>query len=89
MKNQFIINPSEDVMFDAEKIYGVKHGIIQVGVEDLKAVIDKAENVILLEGKANGRHRTANAIEDAVLHTCSVAREYDLFTADKVLLLII
>ena len=45
-----------------------------------------ADNAIVLTGRATGSNRLADAIEDAVLHTCSVAEGYDLFTADKVLL---
>ena len=85
MKNQFILNPTNDVVLDAEQYFSLKNGFINIGVEDLKKVITGAGNVIMLEGRAKGRSRVADAIEDAVSHTCSIAKDYDLFSADKVL----
>ena len=85
MKNQFILNPTNDVVLDAEQYFSLENGFINIGVEDLKKAIVGAENVIMLEGRAKGSSRVADAIEDAVLHTCSVANDYNLFSADKVL----
>ena len=56
---------------------------------DVKEIMADTTNTIVLTGKATGNNRLADAIEDAVLHTCSVADGYDLFSADKVLLYIV
>ena len=85
MKSRFILNPKDDVVLDAEQYFSIEHGFINIGVEDLHKVITGAGNVIMLEGQAKGSSRVADAIEDAVLHTSSVANDYDLFSADKVL----
>ena len=85
MKNQFILNPTNDVVLNAEQYFSIENGFINMGVEDLKKVFTGADNVIMLEGRAKGSSRVADAFEEAVLHTCSIAKDYDLFSADKVL----
>lgn len=82
----FIENPTDELIIDAQHMYGVRNGIVTVGVEDIHVVISGADNVIILEGNASGKGRMACAIEDAVLKTCQVAKGYDLFSADSVLL---
>ena len=86
MENRFILNPTNEVVLNADKHYSVEHSVIHIGIEDVKAIIDTAENVIILCGNALGKISTADAIEDAILHSCSVAQGYDLFTADRVLI---
>ena len=83
--NRFILNPTNEVVLNADKLYSVEHSVIHIGIEDVKAIIDTAENLIILSGNALGKMSTVDAIEDAILHSCSVAQGYDLFTADKVL----
>lgn len=85
VENRFILNPTNEVVLNADKLYSVEHSVIHIGIEDVKAIIDTAENVIILSGNALGKMSIADAIEDAILHSCSVAQGYDLFTADKVL----
>lgn len=85
MRNRFYTHPSDDIVVDVDQMFNVHDGIIAVGVEDVHQTISGADNVIVLSGKATGSNRVSNAIEDAVLHTCSMASGYDLFSADKVL----
>ena len=56
---------------------------------DVRELMDGAENAIILSGKATGSNRCGDAIEDAVLHTCSIACGYDLFSANKVIIFIV
>ena len=51
-------------------------------------MLEGADNAIVLNGKATGHNRCANAIEDAVLHTCAVAKDHDLFSASNVVIYI-
>lgn len=85
VENRFILNPTNEVVLNADILYSVEHSVIHIGIEDVKAIIDTAENVIILSGNALGKMSIADAIEDVILHSCSVAQGYDLFTADKVL----
>lgn len=82
---QFIQNPMESVIVEVDKMFSINDGIISIGVEELRAVINDAENVLILTGKGTGANRVSDAIEDAVLHTCTTAPGYDLFTANKVI----
>ena len=45
-----------------------------------------AANFILVEGIGNGSGRLFNAIEDAVIRCCGIAKPYNLFSAEKLLL---
>ena len=85
MRSKFYIHPSDDIIVDVDHMYNIRNGIINVGVEDVHAVVSGAENVIVLTGKGNGSNRVSNAIEDAVLQTCRVANGYNLFSADKII----
>lgn len=89
MKNQFFENPTEDNIKEIGASFCLRDDVIAVDSNDVMEIMENAENTIVLTGKATGNSRLADAIEDAVLHTCSVAEGYDLFSADKVLLYII
>ena len=89
MKNQFFENPTEDDIKEIGACFCLRDVVIAVDSNDVMEIMENAENTIVLTGKATGSNRLADAIEDAVLHTCSVAEGYDLFSADKVLLYII
>lgn len=89
MRNKFVENPSDDIIVDVERLYGIHDGIIQIGIEDLHSVISGSKNVLVIEGVGNGNNRVSNAIEDALLHTCQTAPGYDIFSADKVIIKLI
>ena len=89
MKNQFLEKPTEDNIKETGECFCLRDAVVSLDANDVKEIMADAENAIVLTGKATGSNRLADAIEDAVLHTCSVASEYDLFTANKVLLYIV
>ena len=86
MRNIFYSHPTNDIIVDVEQMYNSHDGVIYVGIEDVHKVVSGAKNVIVLYGKGAGNNRISNALEDAVLHTCTVADGYDLFTAEKIII---
>ena len=86
MRNIFYFHPTNDIIVDVEQMYNIHDGVIYVGIEDVHKVVSGAKNVIVLYGKGAGNNRISNALEDAVLHTCTVADGYDLFTAEKIII---
>ncbi len=86
MKNQFLEKPTEDNIKETGELFCLCDAVIALDANDVKDIMADADNAIVLTGRATGSNRLADALEDAVLHTCSVAEGYDLFTADKVLL---
>lgn len=86
MRNHFVLKPTDDFIMEIGKTFNLRDAVIALDANDVKTVMRDAENSIILHGKATGNNRCADAIEDAVLHTCSVAKDYDLFTANKLLL---
>ena len=89
MKNQFLEKPTEDNIKEIGERFCLRDAVVSLDANDVKEIMADAENAIILTGKATGSNRLADAIEAAILHTCSVASEYDLFTANKVLLYIV
>jgi len=55
MDNRFILSPTNEIVLNADKLYSVEHSVIHIGIEDVKAIIDTAENVIILRGNALGK----------------------------------
>ena len=88
MKNQFLEKPTADDIMEIGRHFLLRDAVIVIDYNDIRDVLEGAENAVVLTGKASGSNRCADAIEDAILHTCSVADGYDLFSADKVLLYI-
>ena len=86
MKNRFFEKPTEDNIKETGELFFLRNAVIALDGNDVKDVMAGADNAIVLTGRATGSNRLADAIEDTVLHTCSVAKGYDLFSADKVLL---
>ena len=86
MKNLFFENPDDANIKEIGEIFYLRDAIIPIDTSDIKEVLEGADNAIVLHGKATGRNRCADAIEDAVLHTCFVAKGYDLFSASNVVI---
>ena len=86
MKNQFFEKSTEYNIAETGELFCLRDAVVALDGNDVKDVMADADNAIVLTGMATGSNRLADAIEDAVLHTCSVAEGYDLFSADKVLL---
>ena len=86
MKNLLFENPNDEDIAEIGDIFYLRDAIIPIDTSDIKEVLEGADNAIVLHGKATGRNRCADAIEDAVLHTCFVAKGYDLFSASNVVI---
>lgn len=88
MKNLFFENPNDEDIKEIGDIFYLRDAIIPIDTSDIKEVLEGADNAIVLHGKATGRNRCADAIEDAVPHICFVAKGYDLFSASSVVIYI-
>lgn len=88
MKNLFFANPNDANIKEIGEFFYLRDAIIPIDTSDVKDVLDGADNAIFLHGKATGHNRCADAIEDAVLHTCTIAKDYDLFSATNVIIFI-
>ena len=86
MKNLFFENPNDADIKEIGEIFYLHDAIIPIDSSDIKEVLEGADNVIVLHGKATGHNRCADAIEDAVLHTCAIAKDFDLFSASNVVI---
>ena len=86
MKNLFFENPNDEDIKEIGDLFYLRDAIIPIDTSDIKEVLEGADNAIVLHGKATGRNRCADAIEDAVLHTCFVAKGYDFFSASNVVI---
>lgn len=87
MRSQFFISPSiETVVEESADILNTGRSIISFDTADLNYIAKEAVNVLLLEGYGNGSCRISNAIEDAIVKTCPVAKGFDLFSANKILI---
>lgn len=89
MKNRFFEHPNESNIKETGEHFCLHDAVIAIDNSDVRELMDGAENAIVLSGKATGINRCGDAIEDAVLHTCSIASDYDLFSANKVIIFII
>lgn len=89
MKNRFFEHPNESNIKETGEHFCLHDAVIAIDNSDVWELMDGAENAIVLSGKATGSNRCGDAIEDAVLHTCSIASGYDLFSANKVTIFII
>ena len=88
MKNLFFENPNDANIKEIGEIFYLRDAIIPIDTSDIKDVLEGADNAIVLHGKATGYNRCADAIEDAVLHICTIAKDYDLFSATNVIIFI-
>lgn len=82
IRSIFHKNPNlDDITWDISNIFPN----FSVSTEDIQALVSGAENVIALVGKGRGDHRVSNAINDVILHSRNIAKEYNIFTANKVI----
>ena len=88
MKNLFFENPNDEDIKEIGDIFYIRDAIIPIDTSDIKDVLEGADNAIVLHGKATGYNRCADAIEDTVLHICTIAKDYDLFSATNVIIFI-
>lgn len=89
MKNLFCNHtPSEEDIKEAANVLGLFRNLhlLACDINDVKVILNGATNYILVEGIGNGSGRLSNAIEDAVIRCCGIAKAYNLFSADKLLL---
>lgn len=85
MKSQFFIAPSmETVLTEITDIFNVGSPLISFDIADISAIAKDASNVVLLEGYANGSCRISDSIEDAIIKICTIAKGFDLFSANKI-----
>lgn len=85
MKSQFIITPSvETVVEESADIFNTGRPLISFNVADINFIAKDFSNMVLLEGYANSSCRVSDAIEDAIVKTCTVAKSFDLFSANKI-----
>jgi cell division GTPase FtsZ len=89
MKNRFFEHPNESNIKEIGEHFCLHDSVIAIDNSDVMELMDGAENAIVLSGKATGSNRCGDAIEEAVLHICNIAGDYDLFSANKVIILII
>ena len=86
MNNRFVQNPTEECIKEIGGSFCLQDAVIVLDTIDVEQIMACSENTVILYGKATGANRCADAIEDAVFHCCTVAKDYNLFTAGKVLL---
>ena len=73
MKSLFFDPPNDANIKEIGEIFYLRDAIIPIDTSDIKDVLEGAANAIVLHGKATGYNRCADAIEDAVLHICTIA----------------
>ena len=89
MKNLFCSHtPSEENIKEVANELGLFQNVhlLACDINDVKVILNGATNYILVEGMGNGSGRLSNALEDAVIQCCGIAKGYNLFSADKLLL---
>lgn len=60
--------------------------LLACDINDVKVILDGATNNMLVESFGNGSGRLSKALKDAVTHCCKIAKGYDSFSANKLLL---
>ncbi len=84
MKSDFFITPTiETVIKESVDIINVGRPMISYDIEDIRAIAKEADNIILLEGQAKSSYRVSDAIEDAIIKICDVAKGFDFSLRTK------
>lgn len=89
MKSLFCSHtPSEEDIKEVANELGIFRNVHLTACDfyDVNFILNGTTNYILVEGMGNGSRRLSNALEDAVIRCCEIAKAYNLFSADKLLL---
>lgn len=89
MKNLFCSHtPSKEYIKEVANELGFFRNVHLTACDfyDVKFILNGATNYIIVEGMGNGPRRLSNALEDAVIQCSGIAKAYNLFSADKLLL---
>ena len=90
MKNHFYHHaPTEEDIKEVADELGLFRNVYHLlacDINDVKVIMSGAANFILVEGIGNGSGHLSNALKDAVIQCCGIAKAYNLFSADKLLL---
>ena len=89
MKNLFCSHtPSEEDIMEVANELGLFRNVHLTACDfyDVKFILNGAINYILVEGMGNDSRHLSNALEDAVIQCCGIAKAYNLLSADKLLL---
>ena len=81
MKNLFCSHtPSEENIKEVANELGLFQNVhlLACDINDVKVILNGATNYILVEGMGNGSGRLSNALEDAVIQCCGIAKAYIL-----------
>lgn len=85
MKSQFFILPDEETVIKESADIFKGCPLISFDMADIRLIAKDASNIFLLEGYANSSCSISDAIDDAIAKASAVARNFDLFSANKIL----
>lgn len=91
MQNRFIDKPptSKDIQTMAKRFVSIHNSkIIKCDVNDIMFIMKEANNIVMSKGIGSGQDRFRNAIKDAVVRCQVIAKDYNPFSAEKILLFI-
>lgn len=89
MKNQFCNHtPIGENIKEVTNELGLLQNVhlLACDINDVKVILNGATNNMLVESLGNGSGRLSKALKDAVTHCCKIAKGYDSFSANKLLL---
>lgn len=83
MKDLFIQNPTQDAVVMADKMFGYHGGMLDIGEEEVKQVISRASNLLLIEATSSSANRVGDALEEIMLKAKRTVTCYNLFSATQ------
>ena len=83
MKDLFIQNPTQDAVVVADKMFGYHGGMLDIGEEEVKQVVSRASNLLLMEATSSSANRVGDALEEVLLKAKRIATGYNLFSAKQ------
>ena len=88
IKSRFIEHPSEQAVLELSKYFLLGEHVIENTADDLRDMFKDAENAVVLYGTTTtGTNRCLNALENTAVVCSTIAEEYNLYSADKALLI--